>query len=316
MSSSPTSTAVDVTMPQMGVSVAEGTIAEWKKRLGDWVERDETIVEISTDKIETEIPSPAAGRVTEILVEVGVTVAVGEVLARIDTGSKPGQAHADEDEPEAPQAEPTRQRACRACAADLAGGPAHRRRASHRPGAGRRAPACAGASRRRTCWRSSRVRSRKARGPSRVLHMESPYVEERLRRSRRPSRTRHRRRAALAHAPEDRRAHAPLAGHGGALHDDRRGRHVRRSRRHAGGCRTCRSSRARSIDALRKYPLMNATLEGDQLTIHDEVNLGHRGLARRERADRAGGARRAPALARGPRGARSRTSPRGRATTS
>src|SRR5215217_3901144 len=84
-------------MPQMGVSVAEGTIADWKKKPGDWIERDETIVEISTDKIETEIPSPVSGRVTEILVEVGVTVPVGEVLARIDTESKPGQAHADED---------------------------------------------------------------------------------------------------------------------------------------------------------------------------------------------------------------------------
>src|SRR3954464_14608927 len=88
-------------MPQMGVSVAEGTIADWKKRPGDWVERDETICEISTDKIETEIPSPAAGRVTEILVEVGVTVDVGVVLAKIDTGSKPGQAHADEHPPDA-----------------------------------------------------------------------------------------------------------------------------------------------------------------------------------------------------------------------
>src|SRR3954470_17597786 len=83
-------------MPQMGVSVAEGTIADWKKKPGDWIERDETICEISTDKIETEIPSPVAGRVTEILVEVGVTVPVGEVLARIDTESKPGQSHADE----------------------------------------------------------------------------------------------------------------------------------------------------------------------------------------------------------------------------
>src|SRR3954467_2214906 len=92
-------------MPQMGVSVAEGTIADWKKRPGDWVERDETIVEISTDKIETEIPSAVAGRVPEILVEVGVTVPVGEVLARIDTGSKPGQSHADEHPPE-PEAKP------------------------------------------------------------------------------------------------------------------------------------------------------------------------------------------------------------------
>src|SRR3954447_3654967 len=93
-------------MPQMGVSVAEGTIADWKKRPGDWIERDETIVEISTDKIETEIPSPVSGRVTEILVEVGVTVPVGEVLARIDTESKPGQAHASEDAPEPPQPAP------------------------------------------------------------------------------------------------------------------------------------------------------------------------------------------------------------------
>src|SRR5260221_5521835 len=96
-------------MPQMGVSVAEGTIADWKKRPGDWVERDETIVEISTDKIETEIPSPVAGRVTEVLVEVGVTVPVGEVLARIDTGSKPGQAHADEHTP-APEPETAKPR--------------------------------------------------------------------------------------------------------------------------------------------------------------------------------------------------------------
>src|SRR5690242_11559410 len=83
-------------MPQMGVSVAEGTIVEWKKRAGDWVEADETIVEISTDKVETEIPSPAAGRLVEILVEVGATVDVGTVLARIDREARPGEAHADE----------------------------------------------------------------------------------------------------------------------------------------------------------------------------------------------------------------------------
>ena len=71
MSSSPTSTVVDVTMPQMGVSVAEGTIVEWKKAVGEWVDADETLVEISTDKVETEIPSPASGTLTEILVEPG-----------------------------------------------------------------------------------------------------------------------------------------------------------------------------------------------------------------------------------------------------
>src|SRR5215216_5176187 len=83
-------------MPQMGVSVAEGTIVEWHKRVGDWVERDEVIVEISTDKVETEVPSPESGRVTEILVEVGTTVDVGTVLARLDTSASPGEPHAVE----------------------------------------------------------------------------------------------------------------------------------------------------------------------------------------------------------------------------
>src|SRR5436305_2711992 len=83
-------------MPQMGVSVAEGTVVEWKKRVGDWVEADEAIVEISTDKVETEVPSPASGRVLEVLVEVGRTVDVGTVLARIDRGARPGEAHRDE----------------------------------------------------------------------------------------------------------------------------------------------------------------------------------------------------------------------------
>src|SRR3989440_5894475 len=98
MSSSRTegSTLVDVTMPQMGVSVAEGTVVEWRKRVGDWVQVDETICEISTDKIDSEVPAPASGRVTEILVEVGATVPVETLLARIDTGAAPGEPHADE----------------------------------------------------------------------------------------------------------------------------------------------------------------------------------------------------------------------------
>src|SRR3954463_916116 len=85
-------------MPQMGVSVSEGTIVEWKKQVGDWVEYEETICEISTDKIDTDCPSPAAGRLTEILVDVGTTVEVGTVLARLATDAKPGEPHASESE--------------------------------------------------------------------------------------------------------------------------------------------------------------------------------------------------------------------------
>ena len=104
MSSSPTDTLIDVTMPQMGVSVAEGTVVEWKKQPGDWVERDEIIASISTDKIDTDVEAPASGRVQEVLVEVGTTVDVGVVLARIATDAKPGEAHlAEADSSSAPE---------------------------------------------------------------------------------------------------------------------------------------------------------------------------------------------------------------------
>src|SRR4051812_13970018 len=83
-------------MPQMGVSVSEGTIVEWRKQPGDWVEYEEPLVDISTDKIDTEVPSPAAGRLSEIVVDVGTTVDVGTVLARIATDARPGEAHASE----------------------------------------------------------------------------------------------------------------------------------------------------------------------------------------------------------------------------
>jgi pyruvate/2-oxoglutarate dehydrogenase complex dihydrolipoamide acyltransferase (E2) component len=80
----------------MGVSVAEGTVVEWKKQVGDWVEADEIIASISTDKIDTDVESPASGRVHEIIVDVGETVDVGTVMARIATDAKPGEAHVSE----------------------------------------------------------------------------------------------------------------------------------------------------------------------------------------------------------------------------
>jgi pyruvate/2-oxoglutarate dehydrogenase complex dihydrolipoamide acyltransferase (E2) component len=98
VSSSPTEATqvVEVVMPQMGVSVAEGTIVEWTKRPGDWVERDETVCLVTTDKIDVEIPSPAAGRLSRVLVEQGDTVDVGTPLAELDAGARPGEAHPEE----------------------------------------------------------------------------------------------------------------------------------------------------------------------------------------------------------------------------
>jgi len=274
VSSSPTSTTVDVTMPQMGVSVAEGTIADWKKKPGDWIERDETIVEISTDKIETEIPSPVNGRVTEILVEVGVTVPVGEVLARIDTESKPGQAHASEDAPEPEAPEPPQANGGNGEHAPPIS-PVVRRIASEHhvdldqvSGTGMR-----GRITKKDVLAFIENAEPKVK-PEPVLHMESPYVED---------------------APAPKAAPEPVASAGGeplSLMRRQIGEHMRHSLDTAAHCTTIveadmsgiESKRgklsylpfvARSvIEALREYPLMNATLEGDRITIHEEVNLG------------------------------------------
>ena len=106
MSSSRTETSsVQVVMPQMGVSVAEGTIIEWTKRPGDWVERDETVCLVTTDKIDVEIPSPASGRLERILIEPGDTVDVGTPLAELDADARPGEAHPEEHREEQPPAE-------------------------------------------------------------------------------------------------------------------------------------------------------------------------------------------------------------------
>src|SRR5436190_3670870 len=75
--------AIDVVMPQMGESIAEGTVVRWIKKPGEKVERDEPLLEISTDKVDAEIPSPAAGTLSEVLVKEGQTVAVNSVVARI-----------------------------------------------------------------------------------------------------------------------------------------------------------------------------------------------------------------------------------------
>src|SRR5205809_239630 len=84
-------------MPQMGVSVSEGTITKWLKQQGEQVEADEPLLEISTDKVDTEVPSPGSGTVTQILVQEGETVDVGTKLAVIG-----GEAGGPAPEPEAP----------------------------------------------------------------------------------------------------------------------------------------------------------------------------------------------------------------------
>ncbi|HEX8857165.1 MAG TPA: dihydrolipoamide acetyltransferase family protein [Thermoleophilaceae bacterium] len=300
MSSSPTSaqTTVDVVMPQMGVSVAEGTVAEWRKRVGDWVEADETILEISTDKIETEVPSPASGRVTEVLVDVGSTVDVGTVLARIDTGAKPGEPHADEHapqagpavaEPAAAEAGPLPEKAHPPEPAEHGGNghgppisPVVRRIAeehqidlSQIEGSGRRG---------RVTKRDvlAFLERRDDAAAERPLHIESPYRDEEP--------------APVQEPAPEREAAPAVGGEPLSLMRQKIGEHMRRSLDTAAHCTTIveadmsRIEAARKsgrekltylpfvaravIAALREYPMLNATLEGDRLTVHEEVNLG------------------------------------------
>ena len=121
---------VDVIMPQMGESIAEGTLTRWLKNVGDAVERDEDLFEISTDKVDADIPSPAAGVLAEVLVQGGETVEIDTVVARIETDAtaatpaappSPGAEPPLDPPLEAPSAQPVTSTAAAAIPAALPG---------------------------------------------------------------------------------------------------------------------------------------------------------------------------------------------------
>jgi 2-oxoglutarate dehydrogenase E2 component (dihydrolipoamide succinyltransferase) len=271
---SPTDAALaEVTMPQMGVSVAEGTISEWRKRPGDWVEADEPVVEISTDKVETEIPAPASGRLAEVLVEVGQTVDVGTLLATIDTSAQGGDGAAarpaERGDGSAPPVTPVVRRMAEEHDIDLSQvkGSGRRGRVTKKDVLGylreqEEQPEPA----RREEQPEPAPREEK---PEPALHMESPYREE---------------------APA---AAAPAGGTRElSVMRKRIAEHMVRSVHTAAHCTTIveadmsRIAAARgkhsylpfvaraTIAALRAHPTLNATLEGDRLTVRDDVHLG------------------------------------------
>jgi pyruvate/2-oxoglutarate dehydrogenase complex dihydrolipoamide acyltransferase (E2) component len=268
VSSSPTDVLVDVTMPQMGVSVAEGTVVAWRVEVGDRIEADATIAEITTDKIDTEVPAPASGVVAEILVPVESTVSVGTVLARIATGEgavadrpKPLDGETDgqaRTETKSPSPQPSR-----------APGNGHRRYSpvvqriaaehgidlSQVSGTGR-----GGRVRKHDVL--AFVESTPAEEPP--LHIESPYRPE------------------------------PVVSDGLSRMRRQIGEHMKRSLETTATCTTwievdmsrVEAARARLgvtalafvaravIDALREHPALNAWLEGDKYTRVSDVNLG------------------------------------------
>src|SRR6476646_33681 len=106
--------ATEVVMPQMGESIAEGTITRWLVKVGDKVERDQPPFEISTDKVDAEIPSPAAGTLLEIRNQEGETVPVNQVVASIgEAGGAPAAAEAASPTPPAPEQEVKREETAR-----------------------------------------------------------------------------------------------------------------------------------------------------------------------------------------------------------
>jgi len=113
---------IEVPMPQMGESIAEGTVSKWLKKVGDTVERDEPILEISTDKVDAEIPSPSSGTIVEVSVEEGETVEVGTIVAYIDTegGAVTADDSAAGEDAEEPEAAVEQEAAADEAAADEA----------------------------------------------------------------------------------------------------------------------------------------------------------------------------------------------------
>lgn len=257
MSSSPTEVrdvaegmrTVEIAMPQMGISVAEGTIVEWRKRPGDRVEADEPVCDVSTDKVDVEIPSPAAGRLGRIVVEPGETVAVGEVLAELEVGTESSNDRSRVYSPIVRRMAADQQ-------VDLGEVEGH--------GIGGRV--------RKADLLAFLKEEKEPR-----LHTESPYKPEPkepvgLREPMSPMR-----RQIAKHMVESRRtaAHcttvaevdfARVAARRGELREamDRRGVHL-----------TYLAFVARAtVAALGRHPILNASVEGDEIVHHEDVNLG------------------------------------------
>ncbi|WP_341974590.1 2-oxoglutarate dehydrogenase, E2 component, dihydrolipoamide succinyltransferase [Microbacterium sp. LWO13-1.2] len=133
--SAPAGDATDIVLPELGESVTEGTVTRWLKQVGDTIAVDEALLEISTDKVDTEIPSPVAGILQEIVAGEDETVAVGAVLARVGSGAAPAAA------PAAPAAEAPAAPAAEAPAAPAAPAPAAAAPATPAPAASAPAPA-------------------------------------------------------------------------------------------------------------------------------------------------------------------------------
>jgi 2-oxoglutarate dehydrogenase E2 component (dihydrolipoamide succinyltransferase) len=265
----PAETALaDVTMPQMGVSVAEGTVVAWKVAVGDPVVAEETVCEISSDKIDSDVPAPVSGVLAEVLVEVGETVEVGTVLARIAPGGAGGGELRRSSAPGGHQTDAARGGSAPVSPVVARIAAEHHVDLSQVHGTGR----------------DGRVRKQDvlafieaggtapAAAPAEPpLHIESPYIPE------------------PAPAPAETGTPATLSRMRRQI-----GEHMKRSLETAATCTTwmeadmgrVEAARRRlgttalplvaraTVEALREFPALNATLDGERYEQHAAVHLG------------------------------------------
>lgn len=240
-----TSSTTDVTMPQLGVSIVEGTVLRWLVAPGDEVTADQPLCEVDTDKIVTDIPSPATGTLTEVLVDEGTTVEVGTVLARIANSGHPG-SYGDHERPESPHHSPVVSRLAAEHSVELA-----RVTGTGRGGRVRKQDVLAAVA-----------------AAERPLHTESPYRAEE---SGQLSRMR---RAIGAHMKRSLETAATCTTW---MEADMARVEAARSGAKASSLLgvTALPIVARcAIEALAEHPALNATLEGVRYTRHEAVHLG------------------------------------------
>jgi 2-oxoglutarate dehydrogenase E2 component (dihydrolipoamide succinyltransferase) len=260
----------------MGISVAEGTLIEWHKRPGDWVDADEVICEVTTDKVDVEIPAPSSGRVERLLAEAGQTLAVGEPLAEINPGAKPGEAHPEESSPNVSPAGPVAHETSELDRSRFYSPVVRRIADEHGIDLSEVEGTGVGGRVRKTDV-VGHVEGSETK-TERPLHIESPYKPE----------------------PE-----AELAGHREPMSPMRQqiSRHMVESRRTSAHCTTivevdfsrvaARRAELReamerrgvrltylafvaraTVLALAEHPVLNASIEGEEIVYHNDVNLG------------------------------------------
>jgi pyruvate/2-oxoglutarate dehydrogenase complex dihydrolipoamide acyltransferase (E2) component len=258
---------VEVAMPQMGISVAEGTIVAWRKRPGDRVEAEEPICDVSTDKVDVEIPSPASGRLERILVEPGETVSVGTPLAELDTAAETGDAHSVD---RSRSYSPVVRRIAAEHGIDL----------EQVKGTG-----IGGRVRKADLIELLEEGGAKDREEERPLHIESPYQVEPRRAATagdligptRRERMSPMRGQIARHMLDSRRtsAHCTTIVEVDFSHIAARRRELREAVARRGVNLTYLAFVAREVAAaLERQPVLNASIDGEEIVYHEQVNLG------------------------------------------